>query len=65
MATTVSTMASTSVVDSTIGTASRAGELGEQAGLALHHRRAAAGPMFPSPSTAVPSETTATTRRPR
>ncbi len=36
-------------------------ELLEQDGLALHHGREASGPMSPSPSTAVPSVTTATT----
>ena len=40
-----------------------AGELLEQAALALHHRHRRAGPMSPRPSTAVPSETTATVLR--
>ena len=37
-----------------------AGELLEQHRLAFHHRQRRRGPMSPSPSTAVPSETTAT-----
>ena len=40
-----------------------AAELLEQHRLALHHRHRRAGPMSPRPSTAVPSETTATVLR--
>ena len=62
IAATVSTIASTSVVDSTTGTArGPANSLNRQA-LPSMTGRAPAGPMSPRPSTAVPSETTATTR---
>ena len=50
------------MVESTIGTAERpANSLNRQA-LPSMTGSAAAGPMSPSPRTAVPSETTATTR---
>ncbi len=62
MAATVSTIVSTSVVDSTTGTASTPpNSLNRQAFPSMTGREAV-GPMFPRPSTAVPSDTTATTR---
>ena len=61
-AATISTIRSVSLVSSTIGTASRpANSLNRQA-LPSITGSEADGPMSPSPSTAVPSETTATTR---
>ena len=62
IAATVSTIVSTSVVASTTGTADRpASSLKRQAFPSMTGSDAA-GPMSPRPSTAVPSETTATTR---
>ena len=62
MAATASTIASTSLVDSTIGTAdSPPNSLNRQA-LPSITGSEAAGPMSPRPSTAEPSDTTATTR---
>jgi hypothetical protein len=62
IAATVSTIWSTSLVDSTIGTAdSPENSLNRQA-LPSMTGSDAAGPMSPRPRTAEPSETTATTR---
>jgi hypothetical protein len=62
IAATISTIRSASLVSSTIGTASRpANSLNRQAFPSITGSDAA-GPMSPRPSTAVPSETTATTR---
>ena len=62
MRVTVSTISSGSVVPSTIGTEFRPGELANSAALPSITGSAAAGPMLPRPSTAVPSLTTATSR---
>ena len=59
---TVRTISSGSVVDSTIGTALRPANSLNSAALPSITGRAAAGPMLPRPSTAVPSLTTATSR---
>lgn len=59
--TTVSTMSSTSVQSSAIGTASTPPNCLNRMALPSITGREASGPMSPSPSTAVPSVTTATT----
>lgn len=59
--TTVSTIASTSVQSMQTGTASTPANCLNSRALPSITGIAAAGPMSPSPSTAVPSETTATT----
>jgi hypothetical protein len=61
-ATTVSTIWSTSVVDSTMGTAESPANSANRQALPSMTGSDAVGPMSPRPSTAVPSETTATTR---
>ncbi len=58
---TVSTISSTSVVSSTIGTASTPPKSLNSNALPSITGRAASGPMSPRPRTAVPSDTTATT----
>ena len=60
--TTVSTISSGSVVASTIGTAFTPPNSRNSAHLPSMTGSDAAGPMLPSPSTAVPSLTTATSR---
>jgi hypothetical protein len=62
IAATVSTIVSTSVVDRTTGTASRPPNSLNRQALPSMTGSDAVGPMFPRPRTAVPSETTATTR---
>jgi hypothetical protein len=62
IAATVSTIVSTSVVSRTTGTAFRPPNSLNRQALPSITGSAAAGPMSPSPRTAVPSETTATTR---
>ncbi len=62
MASTVATISSTSVVESTIGTESSSANSRNRQALPSITGSAAAGPMSPRPSTAVPSDTTATTR---
>ena len=59
---TVSTISSTSVVDSTTGTALSPANALNRAALPSITGSDAAGPMLPRPSTAVPSLTTATSR---
>lgn len=62
IASTAATISSVSVVDSTIGTADRPPNSLNRQALPSMTGSAAAGPMSPRPRTAVPSETTATTR---
>jgi len=59
---TVRTISSTSRVSSTIGIESRPAKVLHKAALPSISGREAAGPMSPRPSTAEPSETTATSR---
>ena len=60
--TTVSTISSTSVVSSTMGTADKPGSSLNRHALPSITGSEATGPRSPSPSTAVPSVTTATSR---